>query len=161
MKRARAILRGLCFFAATGFGIGLFAPFAPGTFGSAPGVALALALSFAPAAWQIACAAALAALAVPVCSAAERRLGVRDDGRITADEWMLFPVAVLGIPLHALPWQATALFFVVVRAIDIVKPPPAWQLQAVPGGAGVVLDDLAANLYALGVNWILYAWIWM
>ena len=46
-----------------------------------------------------------------------------------------------------------AVFFCVVRAIDIVKPWPARGLQRLPGGLGVVADDLAANLYALAANW--------
>lgn len=150
------MFRRAVLFVATGGGIGLFAPFAPGTFGSAPGVALAYATTRLGAAWQFAVLAALAILAVPVCGAAERILGVKDDGRITADEWMLFPVAVAGIPVCNLPWHAMAAFFCVVRAIDILKPPPAGRLQDVPGGAGIVLDDLAANLYSLAVNWAIY-----
>ena len=143
-------------FVASGFGIGLFVPFAPGTFGSAPGVALAYATTLLPAWAQIPLGLALALAAIPFCSVAERMLGVTDDGRIVADEWMLYPIAVIGIPLHDLPWWSMALFFLVVRALDIVKPPPARQLQAIPGGRGIVIDDFVANLYALGVNWLIY-----
>lgn len=146
----------LCLFAAGGFGTGLFAPFAPGTFGSIPGVALAFATVKLPPAWQAAACLALAAAAVPLCGKAEKILGVKDDGRICADEWMLFPIAVFGLPLHDLPWRAIALFFAVVRAIDIIKPPPARRLQALPGGWGVVADDFFANLYSLAVNWTAY-----
>ena len=49
-----------------------------------------------------------------------------------------------------------AVFFVVVRVIDIVKPWPCRQLQAIPGGRGIVIDDFVANLYALAVNWAIY-----
>jgi phosphatidylglycerophosphatase A len=141
---------------ATGFGIGLAAPFAPGTFGSAPGVALAYATTLLPLWAQIATCLALALAAVPVCGRAEKILGIRDDGRISADEWMLFPLALAGIPLAGLPWWSMAVFFAVVRAIDIVKPPPARELQSLPGGWGVVTDDFAANLYSLAVNWTIY-----
>lgn len=147
----------LALFAATGFGLGLVVPFAPGTFGSAPGVALAYATTLLPAWLQIPACLALVLAAIPVCGSAERSLGVRDDGRITADEWMLFPVAVAGIPLHSLPWWSMAVFFVVVRVLDILKPAPARQLQALPGGRGIVADDFVANLYALCVNWLLVA----
>ena len=140
---------------ATGFGIGLFAPFAPGTFGSAPGVALAYATTRLPLWAQIAVCLALALAAVPVCGRAEKILGIRDDGRISADEWMLYPIALVGIPLADLPWWSMAAFFAVVRAIDIAKPAPARQLQSLPGGWGVVADDFAANLYSLAVNWTL------
>lgn len=147
----------LALFAATGFGIGLFVPFAPGTFGSAPGVALAYATTLLPAWLQIPLCLALVLAAIPVCGSAEKTLGVRDDGRISADEWMLFPVALAGIPLHSLPWWSMAVFFCVVRVLDIVKPAPARRLQSLPGGRGIVADDLVSNLYALCVNWALVA----
>ena len=156
MKQGTTICEKLNLALASGFGLGLFAPFAPGTFGSAPGVALAYWTTRLPLGVQIAAVLALAALAVPVCSAAERLLGIKDDGRITADEWMLFPLAVAGIPLANLPWFATAVFFCIVRFVDIVKPPPARQLQAVHGGFGIVVDDFVANLYSLSLNWAVY-----
>jgi phosphatidylglycerophosphatase A len=100
---------------------------------------------------------ALVILAVPVCTLAERALGIRDDGRITADEWMLFPLALLGLPLADLPWWSMLVFFSVVRALDILKPWPARRLQALPGGCGIVIDDFVANVFALAVNWLLAA----
>ena len=153
MENRRSFGEKAAVWVATGFGIGLFAPFAPGTFGSAPGVALAYATTLLPVWAQVAAALALALAAVPVCGAAERILGIRDDGRISADEWMLFPIAFIGIPLHALPWWSMIVFFAVVRVIDIVKPSPARELQSLRGGLGVVADDFAANLYSLAVNW--------
>jgi len=146
-------------FMATGCGISLFVPFAPGTFGSLPGVALAYAIALLPVWAQIPACLALTLLAIPVCGRAEAILGIRDDGRISADEWMLFPIAVVGLPLLSLPWWAMAVFFGVVRLIDIIKPPPAKRLQSLPGGRGIVVDDLVANLYALAVNWIIFALI--
>ena len=144
-------------FVATGFSIGIVSPFASGTFGSAPGVALALWMSAAlggEVAAQIAIALALAAAAVPVCGIAERVFKVKDDGRIVADEWMLYPIAVLGLPLWDKPWLAVAAF-AVTRAFDIAKLPPANRLQAVPGGLGIVIDDFIANLYSLAANWLI------
>ena len=145
--------RRLCLFLASGFGLGLVAPFAPGTLGSLPGVALAFATALLPLPLQVAACAALALAAVPLCGAAERAFGIKDDGRIAADEWMLFPVALVGIPLASLPWWSMAVFFCVVRAVDIVKPWLCRGLQALPGGWGVVADDFVANLYSLAVNW--------
>jgi phosphatidylglycerophosphatase A len=141
---------------ATGFGIGLFAPVAPGTIGSLPGVALAYAMALLPVWLQVAVALALAALAVPICGSAEKTLGIKDDGRICADEWMLFPIAVVGIPLLDLPWWSMAVFFCVVRLVDILKPWPCRSLQAIPGGMGIVIDDFFANVYSLVFNWILF-----
>jgi phosphatidylglycerophosphatase A len=142
-------------FLATGCGISLVVPFAPGTFGSLPGVALAYALAFMPFWAQIAACLALTLLAVPVCGRAEVLLSIRDDGRISADEWMLYPIALVGLPILSLPWWAMAVFFAVVRLIDIIKPSPAKRLQSLPGGYGVVADDLIANLYSLAINWLI------
>ena len=144
-----------CVFVASGFGLGLFAPFAPGTFGSLPGVALAYATTLLPPWAQIPLCTALALLAIPFCGVAERALGIKDDGRIVADEWMLYPIALIGIPLGSLPWWSMLVFFGVVRAVDIVKPWPARGLQSIPGGRGIVIDDFIANLYSLAINWII------
>lgn len=143
---------------ASGFGLGLIAPFAPGTFGSLPGVVLAYALAVLPAWAQIPICLVLTLAAIPVCDAAEKTLGIKDDGRITADEWMLYPISFVGIPLLDLPWWSMLVFFAVVRAIDIIKPPPARQLQCIPGGRGIVIDDFFANLYSLAINWLI---VWL
>lgn len=149
-------MKKLVLFLATGCGLGLFVPFAPGTFGSLPGVALAWWMASWASSTQVIAALLLAVAAIPVCSVAEEMLGVKDDGRITADEWMLYPIAVLGLPLQSLPFWALAVFFAVVRLVDIVKPPPARQLQVFHGGFGIVIDDFFANLYSLAINWTIY-----
>ena len=154
-------MKRFCVFIATGLGLGLIAPFAPGTFGSLPGVALAYATTLLPVALQIPVCTALALLAIPVCGVAERELGIKDDGRIAADEWMLFPIALIGIPLHTLPWWSMVVFFAVVRAIDIVKPWPCRGLQSIPGGRGIVIDDFFANLYSLAANLAICWLIWL
>ena len=151
-------MRSLCVLVASGFGIGLVVPFAPGTFGSLPGVAIAYATTRLPLYAQIAACTALALLAIPVCGVAERALGIKDDGRISADEWMLFPIALIGIPLASLPWWSMVVFFCIVRFVDIVKPWPCRALQALPGGRGIVADDFVANLYSLAANWAV-AWV--
>ena len=150
-------MKRFCVFVASGFGIGLVAPFAPGTFGSLPGVALAYVICALPLWLQIIACLGFALLAVPFCDVAERALGIKDDGRITADEWMLYPIALVGIPLSSLPWWSMVVFFCVVRFFDIVKPWPARQLQSLPGGRGIVVDDFFANLYSLAVNWLIVA----
>jgi len=152
-------MRRFCVFVASGFGIGLFVPFAPGTFGSLPGVALAYATTLLPLWLQIPVCTGLTVLAIPFCDVAEKALGIRDDGRITADEWMLYPIALIGIPLWDLPWWSMLLFFAVVRTIDIVKPWPARGLQSIPGGRGIVIDDFVANLYSLAINWVLFLFL--
>ena len=157
MKTKRNFLERLCLFVATGFGIGLVVPFAPGTFSSIPGVALAFATTALPLWLEIPVVTAFAIAAIPFCDVAEKALGIKDDGRITADEWMLYPIALVGIPLASLPWWSMVVFFCVIRIVDIVKPWPARQLQSVHGGLGIVVDDFFANLYSLAVNWLIVA----
>ncbi len=143
----------------TGLGIGLVVPVAPGTFGSLPGVAAACLLAAWCPVWaQVVVCVLLTAAAVPICTCAERALKKKDDGRITADEWMLYPIATVGLPLLEQPWLIP-LTFVVIRVLDVVKPPPARQVQFLREGWGIVADDLAAQIYALGVNWVLFWWL--
>ena len=148
---------------ATGFGLG-YSPVASGTFGTLPGVLLAILLRrWLPGGHgvQVAAAAALALLAFPLCHAADRFFEKKDDGRIVADEYLTFPLCVLGLPLRAHP-GLLVLAFLSHRFFDILKPPPADQAQSLPGGAGVALDDLISSLYALAFNhaaWALWrAW---
>jgi phosphatidylglycerophosphatase A len=142
-------------FAATGFGLGLVAPVAPGTVGSLPGVLLALWVSQQQLALQLLVCIGMTLLAVPLCDVAERVLGKKDDGRICADEWMLFPICTIGLPLLQHLWLVP-LCFVTARVCDIIKPPPARQLQSIHGGVGIVIDDLFASLYALALNHALF-----
>ncbi len=147
-------MKRIALFIATGFGLGLVAPVAPGTIGSIPGVLLAYFVTMLPVYLQIIVCTALIVMAVPFCEEAERRFGIKDDGRITADEWMLYPIALIGIPLAELPWWSMIIFFGIIRAFDIIKLWPCKRLQALPGGRGIVIDDFFANLYALIANWI-------
>lgn len=143
-------------FVASGFGLGLVAPVAPGTLGSLPGVLLAYAVSVLPLWLQLPVCLGFTLLAIPFCDWAEKILGIKDDGRITADEWMLYPIALIGIPLFELPWWSMLIFFAVIRAVDIIKPWPCRGLQVIPGGRGIVIDDFVANIYSLAINWAIY-----
>lgn len=153
MKR---FLERVAFLLATGFGTGLYAPFAPGTFGSIPGIALVWGLSYAPVWVQIVSSLALSLLAVVVCGSAESRLGIKDDGRIVADEWMLLPMAFIALPVREMGIAEFAVMFAVVRAVDILKPWPCRRLQSIKGGLGIVIDDFAAAVYSLGLNWLIW-----
>lgn len=141
---------------ATGFGLGL-SPVASGTVGCLLGVGIVVAIAPLAWYWQACIAVALVLAAIPICGAAEKQFEEKDDGRIVADEYLTFPLCLLGIAWIAKPWFLV-IAFVVNRALDIVKPPPAWQAQKIRGGVGVVADDVISSLYALGVNhliWIL------
>lgn len=136
---------------ATGFGLGL-SPVASGTAGTLLGLPIMLGL--APL-WtqslmaQMIAALCLVLLAIPICDVAEKHFGLKDDGRIVADEFMSFPIGLLGLPLS--PWVFVLAFFT-NRVFDVLKPFPAHRLQRLPGGLGIVVDDVVAALYSLLVN---------
>ena len=161
----RPLAERLVLLAATGFGLG-YSPFASGTCGAVLGIPLALGLTrlHDHVAIQAAIALALTFLAVPICDAAERIFGNKDDGRIVADEYMLLPICFVGqgpvwdnlvaggvTTLRALVFIGFA--FVVSRLVDILKPTPCRQLQNVRGGMGIVLDDFFADLYSWVIVW--------
>ena len=139
-------------FGATGFGLG-YCPVASGTVGTLPGVLIAVLMAPLAVPAQVVVAAALALAAIPLCDVAERHFGRKDDGRIVADEYLTFPLTLIGLPRE--PW-VIAMAFVTARAFDVIKPPPARQLQRLPGGLGVVVDDVFSSLYSLAANWLLY-----
>ena len=142
---------------ATGFGLGSV-PVIPGTAGAAAGLLLAVGLSRLGWRMRVVVAIALVALAIPICDRGSRTLEGHDDVRIVADEMLTFPVATVALPVRGHPGLLAATFLV-SRALDGIKPPPARHAERLPGGLGVVLDDLTANLWAamLGVaGWRIY-----
>ena len=141
---------------ATGLGLG-YSPFAPGTVGSIWGVLLVLVLH-PRVAWpgQVLIAAILCALAVPICDTAERRFGRKDPHCIVADEYLTFPLCMIGLPVAWSAWWIFPVAFASNRFFDIVKLPPANQLQALRGGWGIVADDVFAALYSLAANHAAY-----
>lgn len=85
---------------------------------------------------------------------AERRGWGHDDGRITLDEFCGMLAALLWLPLPSSPSGSILVFavaFVLFRLLDIFKPPPLRFLERLPGGWGVMLDDLAAGLVTNGL----------
>jgi phosphatidylglycerophosphatase A len=139
---------------ANGLGTGL-SPFASGTTGSLLGIPLALLVLRCPdLVGQAVTCLALTLLAIPICSVAEKHYGKKDDGRIVADEYLTFPICMIGLPASPV---VLGIAFVVNRICDIIKPPPARGLQRVKGGLGIVIDDFFACLYALGIN---HAIVW-
>jgi phosphatidylglycerophosphatase A len=97
-------------------------------------------------------------VAIPVAGVAEKHYGKKDDGRIVVDEYLTFPICMLGLPWLAHP-SLLAVGFVVNRVMDIVKIPPARQSQRLPGGWGIVVDDAIACLYALALNHLFYRFV--
>jgi phosphatidylglycerophosphatase A len=131
---------------ATVFGAG-FAPVAPGTVGSALTVLLLWIVPFSRAGLVV---FLLAVIVVGTWAAhhAERALGGKDPGAIVIDEVAGMTLSVLVFPLTP---PVLVAGFVLFRVFDVVKPEPARSSQRLPGGAGVMVDDLIAGLYTLGV----------
>lgn len=140
-------MRNLVLFVATGAGSG-FAPIASGTVGAGVGVilyaALALGLGAGPVA-LLGCTIGIALVGLWAAERAEQIFETKDDGRITIDEIAGQFVSLLWLPLRPEVWLAGFLLF---RLFDIWKPPPVRAAERMAGGAGVMIDDLLAGLYA-------------
>ena len=137
---------------ATFFGIGRLRP-GPGSWASAATVLLwaALAHTLAPALRTpiaIALAVAITLIGIPAATQVARGSGIKDPQFVVIDEVAGQLVALVALPLA---WKSFLAGFILFRVFDIVKPPPVRQLEALPDGAGIVLDDIAAGLYALGI----------
>lgn len=142
------VLFKLRVFAAVGFGSGL-APVAPGTFGTMG--ALLCFLPFAPLAaghpaLYAVTVAGLIVVAVWCSEAGEAHYKRHDVGHIVIDEFAGFFVTMFLVPANV---RTLALAFVLFRIFDIVKIPPARQIdKGWPGGWGVVMDDVVSGVYA-------------
>lgn len=157
----------------TSFGLGRLRP-APGTWGSLPPVALAAALiainfgpcetcamggTFGPKWWiyngvLLAVVIIFSLVCILVGDRAEAHFGKKDPGSVTADETAGMSIALLALPhasmqqpLHAAAWLIGA--FLAFRLFDILKLWPAYRLQRIPGGWGILIDDIVAGIQAL------------
>jgi phosphatidylglycerophosphatase A len=137
---------GPVYWLATGLGSGL-APKAPGTAGTLVAVPLYLLLN-GLLWWQyIAVVSAGFLIGVWICALAARQLGVHDDSSIVWDEIIGFLITMIAAPAG---WMWIGVGFVLFRFFDIVKPWPIRKIdQRVGGGLGIMLDDVAAGIYAL------------
>ncbi len=150
-----ALLRQPVHLLAFGFGAGL-SPFAPGTAGTLIAVPLILLIlqlgTVAYVLWVlIACIAG-----VYICGESARRLGLHDHPGIVWDEIAGYSVTMLAAPRDAFGFVAG---FVLFRIFDIFKPWPIREADhSLPGGAGIMLDDIIAGIFAgailLAVNHI-------
>lgn len=149
MKAASKIL-------ATFFGVGLF-PVAPGTLASAAAV-LIYKLALHGLAWPLylllLAALFFAGAAASAAHAAE--LGQPDPGRIVVDEVC---GQLLALALLPATWISLAISFVLFRFFDIIKPGPIRKLEKLPGGWGIMADDLAAGLAAAVLARLALIWI--
>jgi phosphatidylglycerophosphatase A len=129
---------------ATGFGAGL-APVAPGTAGTLVGVLICLI--FSPLHWlpRLLIVIFLLVLAIYIAERAEQVYRKKDDQRIVIDEIAGFQVTMLPVAITGLHLLVG---FVLFRIFDILKPFPLRDLQKMSGGLGIMLDDVAAGIYA-------------
>ena len=85
-------------------------------------------------------------MAVWLCGLASRALGCEDPGAVALDEIVALPIVFLGLgEPNAASWVAG---FVLFRVMDIAKPPPIKWGERLPGGWGIVADDLLAAMFA-------------
>lgn len=137
---------------ATFGGVGHLRP-GPGTWGSATTVLLwwLVARWIAPV-WQPWAAGLLALAAVlvgiPAATQVSRASGRKDPQFVVIDEVAGQLITLIAAPVA---WQSLLLGFILFRAFDIVKPPPVRQLECLPEGVGIVVDDVGAGLYGLAV----------
>lgn len=142
------------FFATCGY-VG-YAPVAPGTFGSAVGLAVFAAVRASGSTFvEVAVIVGVFAIGVWSAGAAERYLGRVDPAPVVIDE-----VAGMVITLALLPVTITGVIvaFLIFRALDVIKPWPAGRFEKLPGGLGVMADDGMAGIYG---NLLMRLLIWM
>jgi phosphatidylglycerophosphatase A len=144
-------------FLATGFGVG-FLPRAPGTWGSILAVflswgivhmwghialAIGIILSFSAGVWS--------------SGFCIRNSGIEDPKQVVIDEISGQWLVLIFVPLDALNY---AMAFVLFRFFDILKPwPIGWVDRTVKGGAGVMVDDILAAIYAIPILYGMIIWI--
>jgi phosphatidylglycerophosphatase A len=141
---------------ATAGGAG-YVPYAPGTAGTA--VAVPLVWALADLSWGpfLAITIAVTIIGIVAASEADRFWGTHDSGRIVIDEVAGYMVTMFPVDRH--DWWNLGIGFVLFRLLDQLKPPPARAIdEKMGGGAGVVLDDVAAGLWGLLIMWGLSHW---
>lgn len=137
---------------ATFSGAGYLRP-GPGTYGSVAATLLWLlaAHAFRPSATALAVGTAAAALVatlvgIPAATVVARESGRKDPGFVVIDEVAGQLIALIMIPAN---WPHALVSLLLFRLFDILKPPPIRQLERLPEGTGIMLDDVAAGLLAL------------
>ena len=140
---------------ATFFGAG-YVPVAPGTAGTVAAIPLWWLLSHLPWPVYLLATATIASTGIAAAQRAGRYYGVADSGHIVIDEVAGYLVTMLFLPRG---WLAALAGFVFFRLFDVVKPPPARFFDRDPrwkNGAGVVLDDVAAGVWAWAATWLVH-----
>jgi phosphatidylglycerophosphatase A len=93
-------------------------------------------------------AATAVLVGIPAATRVARASGVKDPQFVVIDEVAGQLITLIAAPMA---WKSLLLGFILFRGFDIVKPPPVRGLERLPEGTGIVIDDVAAGLYALAV----------
>lgn len=134
---------------ATAGGAG-YSPVAPGTCGTAVAVPIAWVCRGVDTWAFLAIACAVTLVGIAAAHHADRVWGTHDSGRIVIDEVAGYLITVALVDRGS--WLVLGIGFVVFRALDILKPPPIrWVDETLPGGWGVVLDDVAAGVMGAAI----------
>jgi phosphatidylglycerophosphatase A len=144
---AKTVFTRIDYLIAYGFGSGL-APRAPGTAGSLLALLLFVPVLWLPLMFQVALILVTLVLGTFISGKVARDLELKDPSGIVIDEFVGMWIALLFLP--GLIWLVPA--FLLFRLFDIAKPWPVGLIdRKLEGGPGIMLDDVAAGLYALGV----------
>jgi phosphatidylglycerophosphatase A len=147
-------MRRLAVFLATCGYVG-YAPVAPGTFGSAAGLAVFALVRGSGSTWvEIVTIVVLFAIGVWSGSETEQHFGRTDPGPIVLDEVVGMLITLALVPVNA---TGAVVGFFVFRALDVFKPWPSGRFERLHGGLGVMADDGMAALYGNGIMRILVA----
>ncbi len=143
---------------ATAGGAGYF-PFAPGTVGSAVGVALYLLTRHLDPTWHVGLLVAVCAIGTWASTVAATHFGREDPGHVVIDEvaGQLATLLLLDVGL-----VGAFVGFLIFRVLDIIKPWPANRLEALHGGFGIMADDVMAGAYGWVLLWgLVYVFPWL
>lgn len=156
-------MKNIAIILSTGFGIG-YAPGAPGTFASLAALPLGyLILFYGSAQVLFILALCISVLGIWASGAHAEAIGKKDPGSSVIDEiagqlLAMLPIVPMGNSSDAIP--AVCAFFL-FRFFDILKPWPICRLERLPGGVGIMADDIAAGLisaallyWAVASGWI-------
>ncbi len=136
---------------------------APGTVGTLWGIPLVLGLaSLESPAWRVGVIVGLVLIGAPICGKAARTLGAKDPGAVVWDEFVTLPIVFLALPVAA--WTnvtVIAVAFALHRVFDISKCPPVGIAERLPGGWGIMMDDVVAALLGAACLGGLHAMHWI
>lgn len=143
-SKPRPAFKGLILFLSSGTYLG-YIPIASGTFGTLWGIPGAYWLSGQTIWIQGAIILGSIGLAIIIAGEAEKIWRRKDPSQVVIDEVVGYLVAMVGLPFS---WATALVGFLLFRIMDILKPYPIRKIdQSMPGGWGIVLDDVLAGLY--------------